>query len=1247
MRGAPKDPEARRRLRALAAEQSSWEQLALLLTDEVRTQLRPEIAAAFYEELADVYDNLDQPLETITAMEAVVALEPDDVAHRDRIAWLYRKAGAWAKAADAFEHVARLAQDDLARAALHAAGKLYRDHHQLERAAACYQKIVERRESDVEAWRALDELYTELGKWREVAEVRGALANRASGVDKAALLRAQARAFEQAGDTPAAAALVANAARHAPDDVSGLVDYAMVLARGGKGGEAAAMMTMRVEEAIARGAASDDIAALRSRLASILEDACGDRAGAAAVLDALLADAPGYLPALERLVWHASHDPDPRVHAAALLRHAEALPAGARAATLLEAARKLRGIDDHRGAARAFEAATELLPDDDEIRRELEDERTAIAVEAAATGARGGDAASAERGLRQILRSRPQHGKANLALAELLASSGRHVDAVEHLRGTLAEAPEDTPPQQLAPLAHRYALEVAALGDADEAHNLLHEAHRLDRRSLVIKLALGESCFQRRLWREAALHLGSLHDHPDAAAHASAVAAGLVHAAVAEVRALRPTNAEKRYEAAVRIDPTCAPAWHALGELASERGDLERAAECLEREADATTMPSERLRLFDALGDLAHDVLADPERAERCWTQVAEQGSASVLTKLLALQRARGATIARGETCERLAELARAPKKRAPVPDRNASGANLDAPIDLGPIDLGAPDLDAPGLGDSDLDLSDFDAPNVDNGSIDDLDDDAERPTDRARARDRAGMRLDDDAERPTDRARARADDRAATRPADRTTGGGDGDRDAKALDEEAALAYLAGGDLARARAVAERLVAKYPLDAATITAATTVVLAERDYKRAVAWLKRAIIALGAKADAELWRRFGDAQRGAGDEPAALLAYQRAIDTAPKSDAGFAARRGLVELAAAAGRDARSSLFALVEADQDPAEVLAWARELARGEHGDDACAAYELARGLGAPLTDEDDRFYTAHAPRAMASDEAYGAALDEAERRALVDDPGDAPLGELVEMLGEAAPLICADARTALARRGLADAPRLPYTTATAALYPQIANALGGPQTLLHAAPRADSDLVLLLASPPVIVVGPRLAALRARTRAEPEGTEVEQRFALGRLVELARPRRVFAAGVGPVDFADLVAALAHAFGRQPATSPAIIADAERLRTALPVALRRRLTEKLAAIDASQRSANPGADTPTNPALDPAGYRAACERAADRAGLLACGRVDVAIALVAEPTHLVRLAATEGYLAARRKLRSRRAGV
>ncbi|HSD90138.1 MAG TPA: tetratricopeptide repeat protein, partial [Kofleriaceae bacterium] len=659
VRNAPRDQELRRQLRALAAEQGSWETLALLLEDEARAaHKKPPLAAAMFEELADVHENLDQPLESIAAMENVVGLEPDDVQHHDRLAWLYRKAGAAVKAAEQFERVAELAQDDRSRAALRASGRLYRDAGRLDHAVRVYRMIVERRPSDVEAWRALDEILGELGRWSEVAEVRGALAERATGVDKAVLLRSQARALEQAGETQRAARLVASAASYAPEDVSGLVDYATVLAREGRADKAADVLAQRIQEAVADGAPSANIHALRLRLVDVLVES-GDNAGAAGVLDKLLAASPEYVPALERFVQLAAANDDPRAHASALLRHAAALADSHEAAPLvIEAARRYRDAGDLRQAAHAFEHATELRPEDLDLADELGDARTALLVEVAAAEATAGDLQGAERRLRKILENRPHHLDANLALVDLLGKLGKLDRAAEHLRETLASAPEDTREELLAKLVHRYARVMASLGDADEAHQLLHEAHHLDRRNLDITLALGESCFSRKLWREAAIHLGSLAEHPDAPRHAAIVSAGLVKAGQAEVRALKPANAAKHYDAAVRLDPRCAPAWHQLAQLAIERGDTVRAAECLEKEAAATVEPATRLRLYDALGDLSLEVLSDPDRAERCWLAVATAGDATVLGKLLALQRKRGATIERGETCERLAAVA-------------------------------------------------------------------------------------------------------------------------------------------------------------------------------------------------------------------------------------------------------------------------------------------------------------------------------------------------------------------------------------------------------------------------------------------------------------------------------------------------------------------------------------------------------------------------------------------------------------
>ena len=1102
IRKAPQDPEARRRLHAQGSEQ--WEQLAVLLADEARAADDPRVAVAFYEELADVYENLDQPIETIGAMEKVVEIEPHKAEHHDRLAWLYRRSDAWIKAAESYERVADLAIDERGRAALRAAGKLYRERGKLDRAADIYRQIVERRASDGDAWRALDEILTELGRWREAAGIRGERAARAKGVEKAALLRSQARALEQAGDPGQAARLVEQAQDHAPDNMSGLVDYADVLAREGKGREAAEILEKRIDDAVDRGVSTDDVAALRLRLFDIYDDQLKDRARSQMVMADLLAAAPDYLPALERLAARAARDPDPRAHANALLRYSAAVPDPlSRGHAVLEAARRFREVGDHQAAIAAFEDAGTLI-DDPVVRRELEDARSASSFATL------------------------------LARVEQLEASGKLDAAAEQLRETLGEAAEATPGDQLAPLVYRFALVMAKLGDDDESHTLLHEAYRLDRKSLVIQLALGESCFARKIWRQAALHLGALADHPEVARHAADVAKGLVHAAQAEVRALRPQNAIKHYEAAARLDIHCAPAWHALGEAAMERGEVAQAIDHLEREARATTEPRDRVRLFDALGDLAHDVLGDTERAERCWLQIAEIADVPTLDKLVTVQRVRGTV--RGDTSERLAELVADPARK-------------------------------------------------------------------------------------------------------------------KALVEESATAYAKAGEVERASALAERLIVAHPRDPSALVVASAIAMQAGDAKRVVQWIERALSGWETAGDqgdgkpqrAELWRRLGDAKRALGAPEAALAAYRRAVISAPESDGAMAARRGLVELASAAGESAVTSRTALVEAEQDPGDVLAWARELRTSGDLDAARLAFDLARALEAVLDEKDYHFIAGHPLRPMASDEGYAAILDDAELRDLVDDIDEGPLGHLFELLADAVPLICPNAQAALVDGDVLDAMRISGTNdaAVAAIYPQIAKTLGGPQTLLYTTPKkTQPDITLLYATPPVIVFGPQLADVRARSHAELAGErslsdDADLRFKLGQIIELSRPRRIFAAQ--PAEQFDIfVRGLRYAFG--PAGNKVertVIAAGDRIRSVTPVALRSRLTDWFAAFagDLYDREYQTM-------------YLAAAQRSADRAGLVACGDVLAAIAVLGgidDARHLVQLASAQKYFAARKKLRPR----
>jgi hypothetical protein len=79
------------------------------------------------------------------------------------------------------------------------------------------------------------------------------------------------------------------------------------------------------------------------------------------------------------------------------------------------------------------------------------------------------------------------------------------------------------------------------------------------------------------------------------------------------------------------------------------------------------------------------------------------------------------------------------------------------------------------------------------------------------------------------------------------------------------------------------------------------------------------------------------------------------------------------------------------------------------------------------------------------------------------------------------------------------------------------------------------------------------------------------------------------------------------------------------------MPVTLRRRIGELFA--------------SEPRDSFDAAAYAAACRRAADRSGLLACGHAPTAVAATpGERTHVVKFAASPKYRIARRTLRTRR---
>ena len=119
---------------------------------------------------------------------------------------------------------------------------------------------------------------------------------------------------------------------------------------------------------------------------------------------------------------------------------------------------------------------------------------------------------------------------------------------------------------------------------------------------LLTKLSLGENRFRAGKWREAALHLAGLADHPDAAIYPDEVADALAHGAQSEIKLRRPERAIALYEAALRLRNGHGPSLRALADLALERGEKPQAAIYLRRMAEASSDRAPSARIARAAG---------------------------------------------------------------------------------------------------------------------------------------------------------------------------------------------------------------------------------------------------------------------------------------------------------------------------------------------------------------------------------------------------------------------------------------------------------------------------------------------------------------------------------------------------------------------------------------------------------------------------------------------------------------------
>ncbi|HUS67692.1 MAG TPA: hypothetical protein VMZ28_24320 [Kofleriaceae bacterium] len=697
----PDDALARERLEALYRGEARWVDLAAALEERTDPRLGAAVPMterpALLRELAALYsEKLQRPHDAIDALERLRAITPDDVDVMDQLAALYSEIGRWSKVIEVLNKIGEAAEGtQTAREALRTIGHIYEVELELpDRAIDAYQALVERWSNDAEAYAALDRLFAQHGRHKDLDEVlkrRAALAKDAD--EKVELLRRRARVLMDHSKSPEdAAAALRHARTIKPDDPGLADDLVQALVKAGREREAAAVLEGRISALKSGTVAEGDIAALLIRLAALRADELKDPEGARIVLNEALALVPDHPTALSTLARLATAQKDPRTYADARMREAEVLTdVDAKVEAFMDAGTTLRDqVHDVDTARRAFEKVLALRPYHadatwalstlveqsgdvntaiDLLKGRLEGatlepmERAQVLTQLAALSRQAGVDAVAQKRLLEALEVVPDHLPAILARADLMAEKkewdgliGFIEEVMPRVHGQSAET--------RAELLRRKAIAFEALEASDEAYQTLLEADRTNRNNLLVKLALGENRYRGRRWREAALHLGSLSAHPQATMYPAEVAEGLYHAALAEIRSLRPDKAEAFYERAIELKPNYAPALHAMAELAMEKGDARRAADLLTRQASATDDPPERMRLFEALGDMALLTLGDEMRAKLCYeaavnaAEPLESKHLPLLAKLLERQDLASDHAGAGRTAELMASFA-------------------------------------------------------------------------------------------------------------------------------------------------------------------------------------------------------------------------------------------------------------------------------------------------------------------------------------------------------------------------------------------------------------------------------------------------------------------------------------------------------------------------------------------------------------------------------------------------------------
>lgn len=682
----PGHSEAVDALEKLAEREKDWPTLAEVLERRVLETDDAKNKAKILQKLGVIYgEHMGQAVKAASAWKRILDVDPKNgralrtlretfLASQDweGLEALYSEAGDWEGLVDVLGNAAERAQEDRVKVDLSfRAAEIYEQKlQQPHRAFRSYERVLTADPSNERAARALIPLYQRDEKWNRLPALYEVLLEHAGSVEERLGILSTLRglAVDKLSDAAAAFGYAGRAFELAPTD-EGVRDALEEEAeRATKHGAALELYLARLENLEAQETAPDEQLWLRRRVASIASERLGQTELAVEQLRAILEmvpddrDAPVALEAIYRSnhqsrelrglllhrVEHAADDTERVGHLASLARLEEEVLEDADSASA-----RYRRILEIDGADRAALAALDRLgvaagrweevADVIARRRELaqnDAERNELTLrlgEARATAL--SDFGGALEAFAQVVRARPDSGRAIAGLELVAASDETLAEEVSHLLEAAYEATgaweklaaiierrlattEDAAEKRSLRL--RYAeLSSRKIQDTGSAYQALEDAFLDDPADEELQDRLMDAAEQASRHEDlaaaftTALEAGSLAP-TDAAALASKVAQ------LYDVVLARPEAAEPFHLKVIAHDPLEERSFLSLKELYT---NAERWAELqkLYRDRIAETVDAEaKLDLILQVCFLFEELIDDPEQAIKAYRDVLE-----------------------------------------------------------------------------------------------------------------------------------------------------------------------------------------------------------------------------------------------------------------------------------------------------------------------------------------------------------------------------------------------------------------------------------------------------------------------------------------------------------------------------------------------------------------------------------------------------------------------------------------------